>query len=216
MTIITRATAETYKLSKIYDLDNNFLKSTIVVSDKTVFETENESYTISDYFADNDLELDPYEERRKKILCLAMVYNVDFPVTYTMTAPYTHSYCVSQYQSPYIEKAYCEPVTHSKDWYKGLADNLYRYLIKNRPTFSYQDLLERVKVVYKDESLVKKASGATYRGVPTSDAVLKDVKRALVIGEPIENLPNISLVVKDQLVDIQDDFNQIREELLGK
>ena len=56
MTIITRATAETYKLSKIYDLDNNFLKSTIVVSDKTVFETENESYTISDYFADNDLE----------------------------------------------------------------------------------------------------------------------------------------------------------------
>lgn len=39
MTIITRATAETYKLSKIYDLDNNFLKSTIVVSDKTVFET---------------------------------------------------------------------------------------------------------------------------------------------------------------------------------
>ena len=133
-----------------------------------------------------------------------------------MTAPYTHSYCVSQYQSPYIEKAYCEPVTHSKDWYKGLADNLYRYLIKNRPTFSYQDLLERVKVVYKDESLVKKASGATYRGVPTSDAVLQDVKRALVIGEPIENLPNISLVVKDQLVDIQDDFNQIREELLGK
>lgn len=66
MTIITRATAETYKLSKIYDLDNNFLKSTIVVSDKTVFETENESYTISDYFADNDLELDPYEEHRKR------------------------------------------------------------------------------------------------------------------------------------------------------
>lgn len=216
MTIITRATAETYKLSKIYDLDNNFLKSVILVNDKTVFETENENYTITDYFADNDLELDLNEERNKKILRLAMVYNVDFPITYTMTAPYTHSYCVSHYQSPYIEKSYCQPVTHHNDWYKGLANTLYAYLIRTHPTFSYEDLLERVKVVYKDESLVKKASGATYRGVPTSDAVLQDVKRALVIGEPIENLPNISLVVKDQLVDIQDDFNQIREELLGK
>ena len=178
------------------------------------FETENENYTIADYFADNDLELDLNEERNKKILRLAMVYNVDFPVTYTMTAPYTHSYCISYHQSPYIEKAYCQPVTHYNDWYKGLANTLYDYLIRTNPTFSYEDLLERVKAVYKDKSLVKKASGATYRGVPTSDAVLQDVKRALVTGKPIEDLPNISLVVKDQLVDIQEDFNQIRDELL--
>lgn len=214
MTIITRATAETHKLSKIYDLDNNFLKSVILVNDKSVFETENENYTIKDYFTDNDLELDLNEERNKKILRLAMVYNVDFPVTYTMTAPYTHSYCVSYHQSPYIEKAYCQPVTHYNDWYKGLANTLYAYLIRTNPTFSYEDLLERVKAVYKDKSLVKKASGATYRGVPTSDAVLQDVKRVLVTGKPIEDLPNISLVVKDQLVDIQEDFNQIRDELL--
>ena len=41
MTIITRAAAEAYKLFKAYDLNNTFLKSTIVVNDKTVFETEN-------------------------------------------------------------------------------------------------------------------------------------------------------------------------------
>ena len=216
MTIITHAAAEAYKLFKVYDLNNTFLTSTIVVNDKTVFETEDESYTISDYFAENDLELDANEERNKKILRLAMVYNVDFPVTYTMTAPYTHSYCVSSHQSPYIEKAYCQPVTHSEDWYKGLSNTLYAYLIKNHPTFSYEDLLERVKAVYQDNTPIKQASGATYRGVPTSDAVLQDVKAALRAGEPIDNLPNVSLVVKGQLMSIQDDFNQIRDELLDE
>lgn len=215
MALITRAAAEAYKLFKIFDFNNTFLKSTIVVNDKTVFETEDETYTILNYLTDHNLELNPNEERDKKILRLAMVYNVDFPVIYTMTAPYTHSYCVSYHQSPYIEKAYCQPVTND-DWYHGLSNTLYTYLIKNHPTFSYEDLLERVKAVYQDNASIKQASGATYRGVPTSDTVLQDVKRALVIGEPIENLPNISLVVKDQLVDIQDDFNQIREELLGK
>ena len=215
MTLITRAAAEAYKLFKIYDIDNNFLKSTIIVHDKTVFETEDETYTILNYLTDHNLELDPNEERNKKILRLAMVYNVDFPVIYTMTAPYTHSYCVSYRQSPYIEKAYCQPVTND-NWYNGLPNTLYAYLIKHHPTFSYEDLLERVKAVYQDNASIKQASGVTYRGVPTSDAVLQDVKAALRAGEPIENLPNISLVVKDQLINIQNDFNQIRDELLGE
>lgn len=215
MALITRAAAEAYKLFKIFDFNNTFLKSTIVVNDKTVFETEDETYTILNYLTDHNLELNPNEERDKKILRLAMVYNVDFPVIYTMTAPYTHSYCVSYHQSPYIEKAYCQPVTND-DWYHGLSNTLYTYLIKNHPTFSYEDLLERVKAVYQDNASIKQASGATYRGVPTSDAVLQDVKRALVTNEPIENLPNISLVIKDKVMSIQDDFNKIREELLGE
>ena len=215
MTLITHATAETYKLFKVYDIDNKFLKSTIVVHDKTVFETEDETYTILNYFTDHNLELNPNEERDKKILRLAMVYNVDFPVIYTMTAPYTHSYCVSYHQSPYIEKAYCQPVTNG-DWYHGLSNTLYTYLIKNHPTFSYEDLLERVKAVYQDNASIKQASGATYRGVPTSDAVLQDVKCALVKNKPIEDLPNIPLVIKDKTMSIQDDFNKIREELLGE
>lgn len=206
MTIITRATAETYKLSKIYDLDNNFLKSTIVVSDKTVFETENESYTISDYFADNDLELDPYEERRKNILRLAMVYNVDFPVIYTMTAPYTHSYCVSQYSSPYIEKSYCEPVTND-DWYNGLPNTLYTYLIKNQPTFSYEDLLERIKTVYQDETYIFQMFPQNYSSLLTYNEMLQKLKRALVRNELVTNISDIA---------IQNDFNKIREELLGE
>lgn len=215
MALITRAAAEAYKLFKIFDFNNTFLKSTIVVNDKTVFETEDETYTILNYLTDHNLELNPNEERDKKILRLAMVYNVDFPVIYTMTAPYTHSYCVSYHQSPYIEKAYCQPVTND-DWYHGLSNTLYTYLIKNHPTFSYEDLLERVKAVYQDNASIKQASGATYRGVPTSDAVLQDVKRALVTNEPIENLPNISLVIKDKVMSIQDDFNKIRKELLGE
>lgn len=215
MTLITRAAAEAYKLFKVYDIDNKFLKSTIVVHDKTVFETEDETYTILNYLTDHNFELDPNEERNKNILRLAMVYNVDFPVIYTMTAPYTHSYCVSYHQSPYIEKAYCQPVTND-DWYYGLSNTLYAYLIKHHPTFSYEDLLERVKAVYQDNASIKQASGATYRGVPTSDAVLQDVKRALVTNEPIENLPNISLVIKDKTMSIQDDFNKIRDELLGE
>jgi hypothetical protein len=215
MALITRAAAEAYKLFKIFDFNNTFLKSTIVVNDKTVFETEDETYTILNYLTDHNLELNPNEERDKKILRLAMVYNVDFPVIYTMTAPYTHSYCVSYHQSPYIEKAYCQPVTND-DWYHGLSNTLYTYLIKNHPTFSYEDLLERVKAVYQDNASIKQASGATYRGVPTSDAVLQDVKCALVTNEPIEDLPNISLVIKDKTMSIQDDFNKIREELLGE
>ena len=144
-----------------------------------------------------------------------MVYNVDFPVIYTMTEPYTHSYCVSYHQSPYIEKAYFQPVTND-DWYHGLSNTLYTYLNKNHPTFSYEDLLERVKAVYQDNASIKQASGATYRGVPTSDAVLQDVKCALVTNEPVEDLPNISLGIKDKTMSIQDDFNKIREELLGE
>jgi hypothetical protein len=206
MTLITRAAAEAYKLFKIYDIDNNFLKSTIIVHDKTVFETEDEAYTILNYFADHNLELDPNEERNKNILRLAMVYNVNFPVSYTMTAPYTHSYCVSQHRSPYIEESYCEPVTDD-DWYNGLPNTLYTYLIKNQPTFSYEDLLEHIKTVYQDETYIVQMFPQNYSSQLTYNEMLQKLKRALVRNELVTNNSDIA---------IQNNFNQIRDELLGE
>ena len=206
MTLITHATAEAYKLFKVYDIDNKFLKSTIVVHDKTVFETEDETYTILNYLTDHDLKLDPNEERNKNILRLAMVYNVNFPVSYKMTAPYTHSYCVSQYSSPYIEKSYCEPVTND-DWYNGLPNTLYAYLIKNQPTFSYEDLLERIKTVYQDETYIVQMFQQNYSSLLTYNEMLQKLKRALVKNELVTNISDIA---------IQNDFNKICEELLDE
>ena len=55
----------------------------------------------------------------------------------TMTAPYTHEYCIPSHKCNYIHKAYCEPVT-SNDWYYKLPTVLYGYMLKVLQTLKHQ------------------------------------------------------------------------------
>lgn len=140
-----------------------------------------------------------------------MIYNVDFPVVYTITAPYTHEYCISAYKCQYIRKAYCESVT-ANDWYNELPTVLYKYMLKNHPDFDYKELLEKIKLAIKNNE-IKSSSGATYRGQPTSDEALQTLKYELVNHLPITKDIFMHHLYKENLL-IKEDFEKLYDKYL--
>ena len=153
--------------------------------------------------------LDENEDFNTDVLKLAMIYNVDFPVVYTITAPYTHEYCIPSRKSDYIHKEYCEPIT-SNEWYYKLPTVLYEYMLKNHPDFDYNQLLEKIKLTIKNNE-IKEVDGSTYRGQPTSDENLQTLKHQLVNHLPLSNE-----AYETHNTSIKNDFEKLYKKYLKK
>ena len=188
---ITKDELKTYRYSKLFDYEGRF--------------------SLIKYLEKQGITVDKNEEFNTDILKLAMIYNVEFPVVYTMTAPYTHEYCVSAYNCHYIKKAYCESVT-ANDWYNELPTVLYKYMLKNHPDFDYKELLEEIKLAIKNNE-IKSSSGETYRGQPTSDEVLQTLKYELVNHLPLSKNIFMSYIPEEHHL-IKKDFEKLYDKYL--
>lgn len=211
MTKILKSSLPSYKTEQtiVRNANGDITKeqTTVFRNNQAIFTKDDASYTLEDYFKEHNIEVDQAEEQNTNILLLAMVYNVDFPVSYTMTAPYTHEYCVQGHQSPYIESAFCEPV-RDRDWFNQLPKKLYSYLLRKHPDYDYEDLLRRIKAVAKSGD-IKDINGRTYRGQPTSDGYLQTAKKALQENR-IPNVPSHT-ITSEQI----NQFFTMRDELFA-
>ena len=208
---ITKDELKTYRYSKIYDYEGNLIQVNIIKDDKRIDQVKLKRFSLIKYLEKQGITVDENEEFNTDILKLAMIYNVEFPVVYTMTAPYTHKYCVSAYNCHYIRKAYCESVT-ANDWYNELPTVLYKYMLKNHPDFDYKELLEEIKLAIKNNE-IKSSSGATYRGQPTSDEALQTLKYELVNHLPITKDIFMHHLYKENLL-IKEDFEKLYDKYL--
>ena len=198
---ITKNELKQYTYAKIYNHEGVQIRIDIRKNNEVIDQVDQKRFSLVKYLEKKGIFVDENEDFNIGILKLAMVYNVDFPVVYTMTAPYTHEYCIPSHKCDYIERAFCERVT-SKDWYNELPISLYKYMLKNHPDFDYEQLLNKIKLVIKNNE-VKNVTGSTYRGQPTSDINLQALKHKLVNHLPL---------VKDEL--IQNDFERIYNQYL--
>ena len=209
--IITKDELKKYRYSKVYNYNGDLTNINIIKDDKRIDQIKSKRFSLIKYLEKQGITIDENEEFNTNILKLAMIYNVEFPVVYTMTAPYTHEYCVSAYNSHYIRKAYCESVT-ANDWYNELPTVLYKYMLKNHPDFNYKELLEKIKLAIKNNE-IKNSSGATYRGQPTSDESLQKLKYELINHLPIsKDIFNQQQYKKDLL--IKEDFEKLYDKYL--
>lgn len=208
---ITKDELKTYRYSKVYDYKGDLTHINIIKDDKQINQIKSKRFSLIKYLEKQGITVDENEDFNTDILKLAMIYNVEFPVVYTMTAPYTHNYCVSAYSCHYIRKAYCESVT-ANDWYNELPSVLYNYMLKNNPDFDYKELLKKIKLVIKNNE-IKSTTGATYRGQPTSDSALQTLKYELVHHLPIcDNIYMHHLYEKNLL--IKEDFEKLYDKYL--
>ena len=208
---ITKDELKKYRYSKVYDYKGDLTHINIIKDDKKIDQVKSKRFSLIKYLEKQGITVDENEEFNTDILKLAMIYNVEFPVVYTMTAPYTHKYCISSYKCHYIRKAYCEQVT-ANDWYNELPTILYKYMLKNHPNFDYKELLEEIKLAIKNNK-IKEVNGSTYRGQPTSDEVLQKLKYELVNHLPIsKNIFNQQQYKKDLL--IKEDFEKLYDKYL--
>ena len=202
---ITKNELKTYRYSKLFDYEGNLTHINIIKDDKMIDQVKSKRFSLIKYLEKKNITLDENEDFNTDILKLAMIYNVDFPVVYTMTAPYTHEYCIPAHKCNYIHQAYCEPVT-SNEWYHKLPSALYGYMLKNHPDFDYNQLLEKIKLTIKNNE-IKEVNGSTYRGQPTSDEILQTLKHQLV-----NHLPLLS----EEYTSIKNDFEKLYEKYLKK
>lgn len=208
---ITKDELKTYRYSKVYDYEGNLIQVNIIKDDKRIDQVKSKRFSLIKYLEKQGITIDENEEFNTNILKLAMIYNVEFPVVYTMTAPYTHEYCIPSYRCDYIEKTYCESVT-AKDWYNELPTVLYKYMLKNHPNFDYKELLEEIKLTIKNNE-IKSSSGATYRGQPTSDEVLQTLKYELVNHLPLSKNIFMSYIPEEHHL-IKKDFEKLYNKYL--
>lgn len=208
---ITKDELKTYRYSKIYDYKGDLTHINIIKDDKRIDQVKSKRFSLIKYLEKQGITVDENEEFNTDILRLAMIYNVDFPVVYTMTAPYTHEYCISSYECHYIRKAYCEPVT-AKDWYNELPTVLYKYMLKNHPNFDYKELQEEIKLAIKNKK-IKDVNGSTYRGQPTSDEVLQKLKYELVNHLPLSKNIFMSYIPEEHQ-QIKEDFEKLYDKYL--
>ena len=208
---ITKDELKTYRYSKLFDYEGNLTHINILKDDKKIDQVKSKRFSLIKYLEKQGITVDKNEEFNTDILKLAMIYNVEFPVVYTMTAPYTHKYCVSAYNCHYIRKGYCESVT-ANDWYNELPTVLYKYMLKNHPDFDYKELLEEIKLGIKNNK-IKSSSGATYRGQPTSDEALQTLKYELVNHLPITKDIFMHHLYKENLL-IKEDFEKLYDKYL--
>lgn len=208
---ITKNELKTYRYAKLFDYDGNLTHINIVKDDKIIDQVKSKRFSLIKYLEKQDITLDKNEDFNTNVLKLAMIYNVDFPVVYTMTTPYTHEYCIPSHKCNYIHKAYCEPVT-SNEWYHKLPSVLYGYMLKNHPDFNYNKLLEKIKLTIKNNE-IKEVNGSTYRGQPTSDEVLQTLKHQLVDHLPLSDYPyGIRATEEDRT--IKNDFEKLYNKYL--
>ena len=206
---ITKNELKTYRYSKLFDYEGNLTHINIIKDDKMIDQVKSKRFSLIKYLEKKNITLDENEDFNTDILKLAMIYNVDFPVVYTMTAPYTHEYCIPSHKSDYIHKGYCEPIT-SNEWYYKLPTVLYEYMLKNYPDFDYNQLLEKIKLTIKNNE-IKEVDGSTYRGQPTSDENLQTLKHQLVNHLPLSND-----AYETHNTSIKNDFEKLYKKYLKK
>ena len=209
--IITKDELKKYRYSKVYNYNGELTHINIIKDDKKIDQIKLKRFSLIKYLEKQGITIDENEEFNTDILKLAMIYNVEFPVVYTMTAPYTHEYCISSYKCDYIEKTYCESVT-AKDWYNELPTKLYKYMLKNHPDFDYKELQEKIKLKIKNNE-IKEVNGSTYRGQPTSDEALQTLKYELVNHLPITKDIFRHQTYKENLL-IKEDFERLYDKYL--
>lgn len=203
---ITKDELKTYRYSKVFDYAGNLMHINIIKDDKRIDQIKSKRFSLIKYLEKKGITIDENEYFNTDVLKLAMIYNVDFPVIYTMTAPYTHEYCVHSRKCEYIEKSYCQKVT-SDNWYYKLPTVLYKYMLKNHPDFNYNKLLEKIKLTIKNNE-IKEVNGSTYRGQPTSDESLQTLKHKLVNHLPVsKNVYNPH--VREEYLSIKKDFEKL-------
>ena len=208
---ITKEELKTYRYSKVYDYEGNLIQINIIKDDKRIDQIKSKRFSLIKYLEKQGITVDENENFNTDILKLAMIYNVDFPVVYTMTAPYTHEYCIPAYRCDYIETTYCESIT-AKDWYNELPTKLYKYMLRNHPDFDYKELQEKIKLTIKNNE-VKTTTGSTYRGQPTSDEVLQTVKHELVNHLPLSKNIYMSYIPEEHYK-IKEDFEKLYNKYL--
>lgn len=208
---ITKNELKTYRYAKLFDYEGNLTHINIIKDDKIIDQVKSKRFSLIKYLEKQNITLDENEDFNTEVLKLAMIYNVDFPVVYTMTAPYTHEYCIPSRKCDYIHKGYCEPVT-SDEWYYELPTVLYEYMLRNHPDFDYNQLLEKIKLIIKNNE-IKEINGSTYRGQPTSDEVLQTLKHQLVNHLPLSDY-EYGIRVPEEHTAIKNDFEKLYNKYL--
>ena len=203
---ITKGELKTYRYSKLFDYEGNLTHINIVKDDKIIDQVKSKHFSLIKYLEKQGITIDEKEDFNTDILKLAMIYNVDFPVVYTMTAPYTHEYCIPSHECDYIYREYCEHVT-TDDWYGKLPTVLYKYMLKNHPDFDYEQLLKRIKLTIKNNE-IKEVDGSTFRGQPASDELLQTLKSELINHLPLSKNMYMSYIPEEHYK-IKEDFERL-------
>lgn len=193
MQIMTKDDLESFGYLKEYDYNGEYVRTLVLRGGKIVDSVTTQRFSLSSYLKKKGYIVAENEERHLNILRLAMVFDVEFPVVYTMTSPDEHSYCVPARFTEFIEDSFCEKVT-SNSWYWGLSKVLYKYLVTNHPDFDYEYLLERVKdCILSGDYMNNNIDGSTYRGQPSMDEMLQKLKRNLRAGRPVKREDDVKI-----------------------
>lgn len=193
MQLITKGDLESFGYLKEYDYNGEYIRTLVLRDGKIVDSVTTQRFSLSGYLKKRGYLVAENEERHLNILRLAMVFDVEFPVVYTLTSPGEHSYCVLARCTEYIEDSFCQKVT-SNSWYWGLSKVLYNYLLANHPDFDYEYLLARVKdCILSGDYVHNYVDGNTYRGQPTADTLLQDLKRDLRAGRPVKQVDDAKI-----------------------
>ena len=193
MQIMTKDDLESFGYLKEYDYNGEYIRTLVLRNGKIVDSVTTQRFSLSGYLKKKGYAVAENEERLINILRLAMVFDVEFPVVYTLTSPDVHSYCIPARYTEFIEDSFCEKVT-SNSWYWGLSKVLYKYLVTNHQDFDYEYLLERVKdCILSGDYMNNNIDGSTYRGQPSMDEMLQELKRNLRAGRPVKREDDVKI-----------------------
>ena len=186
MQVLTKDDLESFGYLKEYDYNGEYIRTLVLRNGKIVDSVTTQRFSLSGYLKKKGYVVAKNEGRHINILRLAMVFDVEFPVVYTLTSPDVHSYCIPARYTEFIEDSFCEKVT-SNSWYWGLSKVLYKYLLTNHPDFDYEYLLARVKdCILSGDYMHNNVDGSTYRGQPSMDESLQKLKRNLRADRPVK------------------------------
>lgn len=191
---MTKDDLESFGYLKEYDYNGEYVRTLVLRGGKIVDSVTTQRFSLSSYLKKKGYIVAENEERHLNILRLAMVFDVEFPVVYTLTSPGEHSYCIPAMYTEFIEDSFCEKIT-SNSWYWGLSKVLYKYLVTNHPDFDYEYLLERVKdcILSGDYVHNNNTNGGTLRGQPSMDEILQKLKRNLRAGRPVKREDDVKI-----------------------
>ena len=139
MQVLTKGDLESFGYLKEYDYNGEYIRTLVLRDGKIVDSVTTQRFSLSGYLKKKGYVVAENEERHLNILRLAMVFDVEFPVVYTMTSPGEHSYCIPASYTEFIEDSFCQKVT-SNSWYWGLSKVLNKYLLANHPHYDYEYL----------------------------------------------------------------------------
>lgn len=193
MQVLTKGDLESFGYLKEYDYNGEYIRTLVLRDGKIVDSVTTQRFSLSGYLKKKGYVVAENEERHLNILRLAMVFDVEFPVVYTMTSPGEHSYCIPANYTEFIEDSFCQKVT-SNSWYWGLSKVLYKYLLANHPDFNYEYLLARVKdCILSGDYVHNNTNGGTFRGQPSMDESLQNLKRNLRAGRLVKREDDVKI-----------------------